>query len=86
MNIGIYREVTQPVTPFSGDRFAGQVHPMEHHLAHLSSAFHVSPVEAALVVSVDSFGGFASAAWGVGRGTHIEVEDKVGHGSPPARG
>jgi carbamoyltransferase len=29
------------------------------------------------VVSVDGFGDFASAAWGVGRGTAIEVEDKV---------
>jgi carbamoyltransferase len=64
-------------TAFPDQRFAGQVHPMEHHLAHLSSAFHVSPFEAAVVVSVDGFGDFASAAWGVGRGTTIEVEDKV---------
>jgi carbamoyltransferase len=64
-------------TAFPGDRFTGQVHPMEHHLAHLSSAFHVSPFEDAVVVSVDGFGDFASAAWGVGRGTSIEVEDKV---------
>src|SRR5262249_48871970 len=28
-------------------------------------------------VSVDGFGDFASAAWGVGRGTGIEVEDRV---------
>lgn len=62
---------------FPGERFAGQVHQVEHHLAHLSSAFHVSPFEAAVVVSVDGFGDFASAAWGVGRGTRIEVEDKV---------
>ena len=39
---------------------------VEHHLAHLSSAFHVSPFEEAVVVSVDGFGDFASAAWGVG--------------------
>ena len=64
-------------TAFPGERFAGQVHQVEHHLAHLSSAFHVSPFDAAVVVSVDGFGDFASAAWGVGRGTSIEVEDKV---------
>ena len=46
-------------------------------MAHLSSAFHVSPFDQAVVVSVDGFGDFASAAWGVGRGTVIEVEDKV---------
>jgi len=53
------------------------MHHIEHHLAHLSSAFHVSPFEEALVVSVDGFGDSASAAWGVGRGARLEVEDKV---------
>jgi carbamoyltransferase len=64
-------------TAFPGGRFGGQVYQVEHHLAHLSSAFHVSPFEDAVVVSVDGFGDFASAAWGVGRGTAIDVEDKV---------
>ena len=64
-------------TAFRGDVFKGQVHRVEHHMAHLSSAFHVSPFNEAVVVSVDGFGDFASAAWGVGRGTQIEVEDKV---------
>ncbi len=62
---------------FPGDSFTGKVHAVEHHLAHLSSAFHVSPFAEATVVSVDGFGDFASAAWGIGRGTEIEVEDKV---------
>lgn len=58
-------------------QFTGQVHEVEHHLAHLSSAFHVSPFNEAVVVSVDGFGDFASAAWGVGRGEDIAVDDKV---------
>ena len=62
---------------FPGQAFRGQVHQVEHHMAHLSSAFHVSPFDEAAVVSVDGFGDFASAAWGVGRGTRIDVEDKV---------
>jgi carbamoyltransferase len=53
------------------------VHAVEHHLAHLSSAFHVSPFEEAVAVSVDGFGDFSSAAWGMGRGTDIEVEGRV---------
>lgn len=57
--------------------YAGEVHEVEHHLAHLSSAFHVSPFEEAVVVSVDGFGDFASAAWGVGRGAEISIDDKV---------
>ncbi len=62
---------------FPDQIFRGRVHAVEHHLAHLSSAFHVSPFAEASVVSVDGFGDFASAAWGVGRGIAIEVEDKV---------
>lgn len=62
---------------FPDQRFGGKVHQVEHHLAHMSSAFHVCPYEEAVVVSVDGFGDFASAAWGVGRGQAIEVEDKV---------
>jgi carbamoyltransferase len=62
---------------FPGQVFNGKVHAVEHHVAHMSSAFHVSPFDEAVVVSVDGFGDFASAAWGVGRGTRIEVEDRV---------
>lgn len=54
-----------------------QVHAVEHHMAHLSSAYHVSPFQEATVVSVDGFGDFASAAWGLGRGQRIDVVDKV---------
>ncbi len=57
--------------------FRGEVHHVEHHVAHLSSAFHASPFDEAVVVSVDGFGDFASAAWGLGRGTGIDVEDRV---------
>ncbi len=62
---------------FRGEIFNGQVHSVEHHMAHLSSAFHASAFESAVTVSVDGFGDFASAAWGVGRGTQIEVDDRV---------
>jgi len=50
---------------------------VEHHLAHLGSAFLVSPFDEAVIASVDGFGDFASAAWGIGSGTDIELEDKV---------
>ena len=58
-------------------QFSGEIHEVEHHMAHLSSAFHVSPFDEAVVVSVDGFGDFASAAWGVGRGSEINIDDKV---------
>ena len=62
---------------FPGERFTGGVHEVEHHLAHLASAFLVSPFEEAVAVSVDGFGDFASAGWGVGRGASVEVDDRV---------
>jgi carbamoyltransferase len=54
-----------------------RIHNIEHHRAHLASAFLVSPFREAAVVSVDGFGDFVSAMWGTGRGTEIEVEDQV---------
>ncbi len=48
-----------------------------HHLAHLSSAYHVSPFKTAAVVSVDGFGDFASSMWGVGIDSKITAKDTV---------
>ncbi|MDR4485387.1 MAG: carbamoyltransferase C-terminal domain-containing protein [Nitrospirales bacterium] len=72
--IGVEEELTRA---FPGQSFRGQIHHIEHHLAHLASAHSVSPFEESVTVSVDGFGDFASAAWGVGRGTKIEVDNQV---------
>jgi len=53
------------------------VYPVEHHLAHLASAFYCSPFEEAMCLSVDGFGDFVSTMLGIGRGTAIEVLDRV---------
>jgi carbamoyltransferase len=50
---------------------------VEHHLAHLASAFMVSPFDRAAVVSVDGFGDFVGAMWGVGRGNQLEAKEKI---------
>jgi carbamoyltransferase len=60
-----------------GQRFEGQAHRVEHHLAHLASAFLVSPFEQAALASVDGFGDFASAAWGTGTGGGIRIDGRV---------
>jgi carbamoyltransferase len=57
--------------------FGGVVHRVEHHLAHLASCFLVSPFEEAAVVSVDGFGDFSSAAWGIGRASEIDIQARV---------
>lgn len=50
---------------------------VEHHRAHLASAFLVSPFEEAAVASVDGFGDFLSAMRGHGRGGGIGIADWV---------
>lgn len=68
---------TQLEAALGGQKFGGRSVAVEHHHAHLSSAFHVSPFDEAIAVSVDGFGDFASGAWGVCRGTRIDVEGRV---------
>ncbi len=62
---------------FPNQSFQGQIHHIEHHFAHLASAFYVSNFSQAVVVSVDGFGDFASMAWGIGHQTKITVDDKI---------
>jgi carbamoyltransferase len=57
--------------------FRGAAHAVEHHLCHLASAFLVSPYEKAVAVSVDGFGDFSSAAWGLGNGNELPVDGRV---------
>jgi carbamoyltransferase len=56
---------------------AGPLHHVEHHHAHLASAFFCSPFDEAAVISIDGFGDFSSVKWGVGRGNQIEVKGSV---------
>lgn len=59
------------------DAIRAKIHNIEHHRAHLASAFLVSPYESAAVLSVDGFGDFVSTMWGVGQGPQISVHDQV---------
>lgn len=58
-------------------RLRAPVHQVEHHLAHLASAFHVSPFSSAAVVSVDGFGDFLSAMWGTGEAGRITEQGRI---------
>lgn len=62
---------------FPDSEFKGKVEYVEHHLAHLSSAYHVSPFDQASVVSIDGFGDFASVAWGLAVNGDIEVQKRI---------
>jgi carbamoyltransferase len=54
-----------------------EVHNVEHHVAHLASAFLVSPFEKAAVVSVDGFGDFVGAMWGIGESNRLKVGGRI---------
>jgi carbamoyltransferase len=54
-----------------------EFHNVEHHRAHLASAFFVSPFREAAVLSIDGMGDFVSTMWGVGRDTSIDVRGVV---------
>jgi len=55
----------------------GRLHWVEHHPAHLASAFFVSPFEEAAVCAIDGFGDFVSTSWAVGRGRTLDVRERV---------
>ena len=62
---------------FPNQQFTGRVEYVEHHLAHLASAYCVSPFDEASIISVDGFGDFASAAVGFGQGGSIDLQRRV---------
>lgn len=58
-------------------KLRARMHQVEHHRAHLASAFFVSPFEQAAVASIDGFGDFTSTMIGNGKGSQLEVFDSV---------
>lgn len=77
-NAGQIAGVPAEIDALSGGRgFAGRIHYIEHHVAHLASAYYASPYPTASVVSVDGFGDFASTAWGRGEAGSLRLEDRV---------
>ncbi len=52
-------------------------HAVEHHRAHLASAFFASPFDDAAVLSLDGFGDFVSTMWARGSGTRLDVLSEV---------
>jgi len=61
----------------SQSKIRAQFHNIEHHRAHLASAFFVSPFERAALLSIDGFGDFVSTMWAIGEGNSIEVLGQV---------
>ncbi len=60
-----------------GTGIKAEVHHVEHHLAHLASAFLVSGFNEAACISIDGFGDFASTAFGIGNGSEVKIDNRI---------
>src|SRR5579864_4411978 len=58
-------------------KIAAKFHRIEHHQAHLASAFFVSPFERAALLSADGLGDFASTMWGSGSGSRMKIDGAI---------
>ena len=58
-------------------KIRARVHNIEHHRAHLASAFFVSPFEKAAVASIDGFGDYSSSMTAYGEGAALRVLGSV---------
>lgn len=49
----------------------------EHHLSHASSSFFCSPFEESAILTVDGVGEWTTAAFGIGKGTDIQLYKEI---------
>lgn len=61
----------------NGTPLKAQFHNVEHHRAHMASAFFVSPFDDAAIFSVDGAGDFVTTMWGTGSGSHLHITDEI---------
>lgn len=76
-NIRSTATVQEAVAKAYGVELNARVHHVEHHLAHLASAYLLSGFTEAACVSVDGFGDFASTAIGSGEGNKVQIASRV---------
>ena len=60
-----------------GAGVGAQFHNVEHHQAHVASAFFPSPFEDAAILTVDGFGDFASTMLAEGHGASFAILERV---------
>jgi carbamoyltransferase len=73
---GIREDLASAFQIAPGD-IRGQFHRIEHHTAHLASAFFVSPFDRAAVLSADGLGDFASSMCAAGEGSKMRILGEV---------
>jgi carbamoyltransferase len=76
-NLGQVATLAGRVASVLGNGHAPRLFAVEHHLAHVASAYYCSPFDEAMCLTVDGFGDFVSTMMAVGRGNRIEVLQRV---------
>jgi carbamoyltransferase len=79
-NVGKVRDLRATLAAsldMAPDDLTAGFHNVEHHQAHMASAFFVSPFDHAALLSVDGFGDFVSTMVGRGAGSRLELLDRV---------
>jgi carbamoyltransferase len=66
-----------PVTVQDRLGFDGPVLFVKHHMSHAASAFYASGFDETAILTVDGIGEWASATWGIARGTDIRLEQEL---------
>ncbi len=77
LRIGDLRSVFSECLGVEPASLKAQFHNVEHHRAHMASAFFVSPFEEAAILSVDGMGDFVSTMWGTGKGNRLDVMGEI---------
>ena len=62
---------------FPGEQVSSKFRKVEHHRAHLASAYFASTFNKACVLSVDGFGDFSSSAWGLAHDNQVIIDGYV---------
>jgi len=57
--------------------YKGDIHFIEHHLAHAAAAYLVSPYKKAAIVTVDGVGEWATTSYGIGEGNEITLQKEI---------
>jgi carbamoyltransferase len=76
-NAARVRDVKGELEQALGAEVRAGIHHVEHHQAHVASAFFVSPFDSAAILSVDGFGDFASTMLAEGEGSSFHVLERV---------
>jgi carbamoyltransferase len=76
-NAARVRDIRAELATALGTDVRADLHHVEHHQAHVASAFLVSPFEDAAILSTDGFGDFASTMLAEGRGSSFRVLERV---------